>query len=148
MSKHGLTIIELVLIVAIVASVAMMIIPLFESASMKTSIESESSRIVGEIRKVQQEAISNHREYRIYFIQGTETIEISYIDKDGVEKKSRTVALDGFIDLVGTTFTYDTLSFNFLGEPSEGGEVELSSTRRKRIYIKVAPHTGKVSLKK
>ena len=148
MSKHGLTIVELMLIVAIVASAAMMIVPLFESASPGFSIENESSRMVWEIRKVRQEAIDNNREYKIYFIQGTDTMEISYIDKDGVEKKSRFVTLNGFIDLVGTTFTYDTLSFDFLGEPSEGGEVELCGTRGERIYVRVAPRTGKVSLEK
>ncbi len=148
MSKQGLTVIELALIVAIMASLAMIIAPMFEAASPKVTAESEGLKIIARIRTMQHQAIDKSREYKLRFVQGTDTIEISYVDENGVEREMESFTLDRSIDLAGTTFARDTLSFNILGEPTEGGKIELRSTMGEKIHIQIAPRTGKTSLEK
>ena len=148
MSKQGLTIIELVLIVAIIASLAMIVAPMFEAASPRVTADSEGKKVMARIRTMRDQAIEKGREYKLRFVQGTDTIEISYVDENGVEMEMESFTLDRSIDLAGTTFSRDTLSFNMLGEPSEGGKIELKSTAGEKTWIQVAPRTGKITLEK
>ena len=147
MRVKGLTIIELVLIVAIVASVAMIMGPIFESATSKTSLDSEAGKVVAHIRRIRNKAISEGREYTIHFIHGSDAMETYYLDRDGVQKEdiSSRMLLDRSVDLVGTTFKDNRLSFNLLGEPGEGGTVNLTNTRRETAHIDVAAKTGKIT---
>jgi hypothetical protein len=148
LNTHGLTFIELALILAIAASIVMMVIPLFESASQGLTLEDEANNVASEIRKVQQEAITKGREYRIQFLQGTDTILISYIEDNGKEEENRTVHFSKSFDLEGSTFPLDTLSFNLLGKPSREGKIFMRDTANRRIHINIAPETGKITLDK
>ncbi len=147
MKNEGLTIIELVLIAAIIASLVMIVAPIFESSTPKVKIEDEGRMIVELIRRIQRSAITDNRSYSIRFIQGTDTIQTSFVDDQGIAGKGLPVVLERSIDLAGTTFPDDTLKFNILGEPNAAGRVELRNTRDKRLYVEVAEHTGKVTLK-
>ena len=148
MNTEGLTIVELVLIIAIIASLGMIIAPMFDAVAPKVNVESEGRKIVAMVRTVQQQAVDQGREHLVRFIQGTDTIETAFIDGDGREIEIQEMVLDRSVDLVSSTFPRDILSFNLLGEPREGGVVKLRSTSSEEIYVRIAPDTGKATLEK
>ena len=146
MNKTGFTIVELVLVIMIMAALAMIVAPVFQNSIPRIKLRSEARKLMAETRNVQQQAISSNATYVINFIDGTDTLTISYFDEDSNEHFRYSYTLDPSIDLVNTSFSGNKLEFNILGEPSEGGDIVIRNNRNESSIIRVAPSTGKVSI--
>jgi len=146
MRKDGITILELILVMAIIASLAAIIVPVFQSSAPRIELESEARKLMAEIRDIQQRAISSNTKYSIKFVLATDTLVVTYLDDNNKSQSHHTYTLDKSADLTATSFPDNTLSYNLLGDPSRGGDIIIRNSRNDQYSILVAPLTGKVSL--
>ena len=137
MRKDGITILELILVMAIIASLAAIIVPVFQSSAPRIELESEARKLMAEIRDIQQRAISSNTKYSIKFVLATDTLVVTYLDDNNKSQSDHTYTLDESADLTATTFP---------GDPSRGGDIIIRNSRNDQYSILVAPLTGKVSL--
>ncbi len=146
MKKDALTIIELLLVMMIVAMLAAIVTPVFQSSISRITLESEARKIMAEMRRVQQQAIASNTTFYIRFKMSPKHLMISYLDEDNNVQNEHLYAFDESVNIANTTFAGHTLEFNLLGEPSEGGDVIVQNSRGDQVTIRVAPAAGKISL--
>lgn len=143
--KHhiGFTLIELTLIVAIIASTAMMIIPIVESTSKGVSVESEAYRLQSFLYDVRRDAGRTGKEHKIYFNPVSNTFSCSIANTD--EKNSeyflrlncqiriRNLSPDGYF-----------VSFARKGLPSNKAEIELMNKRDSSFSVEIISPSGDI----
>lgn len=165
----GITVIEVIMVAVIIAILAVLTIPRFET-SYVIKLETAAARLLSpHIRYIQTVAITRHTDTRLIFNESSETYSASYYDVDSnswVNLKDPFTGAPLNVDF--TTDSYykginilsfnfgggDTLRFNWLGVPQDGngnnlalqGTISLSYHSNTRI-IAVEPNTGMVSLK-
>jgi Tfp pilus assembly protein FimT len=145
-SKAGFTLLELVLTIAIVIVLGLLIGPRLINAYPRVTLESEAIRLRTDLGYAQQLAISRNRTHRVSFDAVQDVVSIYRVEsaESAVLVSERTLA--GRIDLVRSSFTLGYVEFNCLGEPSEGGAVELQAADGSTMTVSVTPGTGLATL--
>jgi hypothetical protein len=148
MKTNRLTLVEITLMLAIVVSLILTLIPLFEPAYLKGTVNDEGTRLAAFIRRVQEKAARTGMEYRIHFNTDAGAAEIVYVGSNGEEKKSGYIALDSNISIAQSNLPDNTLSFNSNGMPSQEGRIELHNSKNKKTIIVIDSVSGKVTIEK
>jgi prepilin-type N-terminal cleavage/methylation domain-containing protein len=150
--RIGFTLIELLMVIVIMAVIAALVIP---EVARSDSFQAQGAArmLVGDLLYAQNEAISHQQQRQVVFDPGGESYRL--LDGQGVTLPaswlggSYRVNLDqqnfGSVDLVSTTFANNTVRFDDLGAPSEGGDIELAAGSH-RYRITVVPLTGRVEV--
>jgi competence protein ComGD len=140
----GFTLLELVLTISIIVLLALLVVPKLMNATPRLAVESEGIRLKADAAYAQQAAIARNSAYRLVFDRGSERVLIQSYDGSAycLEQERR---LPGAVDLVSTTFEGDCVTFNGLGEPSEGGTVKFQGSDGTIVTVTITPGTGRVS---
>lgn len=140
----GFTLLELILTISIIVLLGLLLVPKLMNATPRLAVKSEGIRFKADVAYAQQTAIAHNSPCRIVFEPGAERVLIQTYNGESYEAH-RERLLGGGVDLVNTTFADNTLIFNRLGEPSEGGTITLHGSDGTAATVTVAPGTGHVS---
>jgi len=136
---RGMTLIEIILVMAIVGILAAVLIPKFDFAiTSRTSVDGAAYMIASDIRYAQDFAMANRISKSVIFTSGSSVYTFnpaSNMDSSGRLPSGVTV---------GNNFT---ISFNSLGEPIVGGSGSVTvSGGGQTKTIGVVNYTGKVNI--
>jgi prepilin-type N-terminal cleavage/methylation domain-containing protein len=165
---RGFTLVELILVVFIMAIAALVAVPMFSSAA-DIQVRSTANRIAADLDYARGLAITRQKDFWIVFDDSAAesyalwwhnpTSSANEIFTNPLTNTPFTVDLVndsrvGGINIVSTTFTDDTITFDYLGTPWSGGarlNAEGVITLRSRdgsyvLTVKVEPMTGYVTI--
>jgi len=134
---------ELVLTIAIIALLALLVVPRLMSASPRLAAESEGIRLRADLAYAQQLAINEARAYKVIVDTAHERVAIQRRDEGTYTTASQRTLGHG-VDLESSTFTDGAVVFDMLGAPSEGGTVVLRGTDSSAVTVTVKPGTGHI----
>ncbi len=148
----GFTTIEILIVVVIIAIAAFTAIPMMSSAS-SMQVRSASNMIIGDLEYAKSIAISRCQNYSVVFDTSAESYEIQ--DQSGTViahpvKKGFDYIIDfqndsrlNKVNIGSTTLSGNTVSFNSLGSPDNGGTITIEAGGNS-ITITIEPVTGYV----
>lgn len=142
MNKKGFTIIEIILVIALIGFLATISLPIYKKTEAHYSLLTAARMIANDIRLAQQKSITESNSYRLLF----NTTAGDNYQLLSVSNKSEINYLPKGIKIIRTNFTDKTLSFLPSGAPSQGGRVVLENRFGGRRYIIVTPATGRVRI--
>ena len=152
--SSGFTIIEIIIVVVILAIAALAAVPMMSSAA-SLQIRSAVNMIAADLEYAKSMAISRGQNFSVVFDENTDSYRIE--DQDGVishpVKKGFNYEIDfrndgrlSKVDITNATFdTAQTVTFNCLGSPIDGGTVTLQADGNTKT-ITVEPITGFISI--
>jgi len=164
MNHKAFTIIEILIVVALLAIAAMMAVPMMSSAA-SIQIDSAANMIAADLEYAKSMAISRGQKFSVVFDKTTETYQIK--DQDGAViphpvKKGFSYVIDfrndrrlNRVDIVDANFDgTNEVKFDYLGSPYNGnapptplnsGVVSLQAAGATKT-IRVEPVTGYISI--
>lgn len=153
-TRSGFTLIEIIIVVAILAIAAMTAIPLMSSGG-SVQIRSAANMIAADLEYARSMAISRGQYYYVKFDEGADSYQIedqnnvviSHPVKKGFDyiiSFQNDSRLDK-VDITNVTFTNDIIRFDCLGSPDDGGTIDLSANGPSAT-ITVEPVTGFISI--
>jgi prepilin-type N-terminal cleavage/methylation domain-containing protein len=153
-NRFGFTLIEIIIVVVILSIAALTAIPMMSSAS-SVQIRSAANLIAADLEYAKSMAISRGQYFYVVFNGGTNSYQLedqnhtviqhpvkkgfSYIMNFPSEKRLNRV------DISNVTFPSETVRFDCLGSPDNGGTITLSSDGA-TATITVEPVTGYISI--
>lgn len=162
-SRPGFTLLELLVVVAIIAAISMSIVPLYVSSLNGIQLRNARNDLLAAIRYAQEMAVRESREYRIYFDTEENTYRLAFLT--GLDKEEKvfepaqtilgdTQQLPAFLrmDRVKARRDKHTREYYIACLPngaSDKAEIRLRDVRLRgsRFDVLVAGPLGKVSLK-
>jgi prepilin-type N-terminal cleavage/methylation domain-containing protein len=154
-SHYAFTVVEILIVVVIMAIAAMIAVPMISSAET-FQIRSAANIIAADLEYAKSMAISRGQYYSVVFDTANESYEIQ--DHDGIViphpiKKGESLYEVDFendsrlsrVEIVSTNFNGDTVAFDYLGSPDNGGDVTLQAGTITRT-VSVEPVTGYISI--
>jgi hypothetical protein len=148
MKTKRLTLVEVTLILAILVSLVLTVIPLFEPVYLKGTGEDEGNRFAEMIHKVQERAASEKKGYIVHLYSETTFAEIISVDSNGEKIRCGYITLDSGIRIVHSSFPDNTLIFDSNGYLSQEGSIEIRDSRNKKTTIKIPSGNGRISVEK
>ena len=145
MRKAGMTLLELVLTVSIIVLLGLLVVPKLMNATPRLAAESEAVRVRADLSYAQQLAIAHNTPCRVVF----DTLGHRIVVLERVEGTFTTISerrLERGVTMASVTLTESTVTFNELGEPDNGGVVNLKATDGSLVSLTVAPGTGSVTV--
>ena len=140
MNKKGFTIIEIVLVIALIGILATISLPVYKKTAAHYSLITAARMIASDIRLAQQRSITESRSYRLLFNTGSDNYQLL-----SVSNKSEINYIQKGNKIIRTNFTDKTVSYLPSGAHSQGvrvvienkfgGFVVLLPARKVRIVI-------------
>jgi len=149
-ARKGLTLVEMIMVVVMLALVAGVITPRITSTLGFNDLKLESQRVKAKLIYAQQAAIDAQRRYRIVFDKVNDAMILRYSPQDNATFNDiMTIPLERGIVIDSTTFATagaDTVEFDTFGSPLQAGQVVLRSPDGSTQTVEVLPVTGKVEI--
>jgi prepilin-type N-terminal cleavage/methylation domain-containing protein len=145
MNKRGVTLIEVVIVFAIIAIGAVLMVPNMGAWIPNYRLRSATRDLVSTMRVAQMRAVSNNAEYQVSITGGSYTLQ-------RYSSGLATWVSEGDATTLPTGITIDSnnfLSNNPLFRPnssSNGGSLVLGNTKGTQRTITVLPSTGRISI--
>ncbi len=152
--RRGFTLIEILIVMAIITIVAMTAIPMMSSAS-SVQIRAAANMIAADLEYAKSMAITRGQNYSVVFDQNADSYQLE--DPDGViqhpVKKGFNYIVDfgsdtrlNRVDITGANFSGNPdVEFDSMGSPDSGGTVSLQAGST-TATITVVPITGYISI--
>ena len=144
MDKKGVTLIELIVVVVIIAIGAVLTIPNMGSWIQSYRLRSAARGIVSTMRVAQMKAVSNNMEYQVVITGGSYKLERN---SGGWVQEGDTETFPAGITIFNNTFV------NPAGNPlfrpnssSNGGTLVLQNVKGTQQTIRVLPSTGRITI--
>lgn len=144
--ERGFTLLELAMVSVIVIIMGLIVIPRIASFINVRDLETEGKKLRAKIRETQQLAITKQKTYRLKFDLDNESYDIEYDPGTGSYTLVEPVKLESGIDINSTTFTSNTVSFDYFGAPSQAGNIVLRDSKGNTSTIDIASATGRVKI--
>jgi prepilin-type N-terminal cleavage/methylation domain-containing protein len=142
MNKKGVTLIELVVVFAIIAIGAVLMVPNLRPWIDNYRLRSATRDITSTLRVAQMKAVSNNLDYRVSFDVGAGTYILQRNTGGGFFPDGATQTLPTGISIVLPGNNPVTFSPN---SSSNGGTIQLSNTKNTK-KITVLPSTGRITI--
>jgi len=145
MNKRGVTLIELVIVFAIIAIGAVLMVPNMGAWLPNYRLRSATRDIVSTMRVAQMRAVSNNMEYQVSIAGGSYTLQRNTLGLWVDEGEAKTLP-------TGVTINNNTFinpNNNPLFRPnssSNGGRLVLRNSKGTERAITVLPSTGRISI--
>lgn len=139
--EKGLTLIELLLVLALISVLFSLAIPAISRAEQDWSLKADANKIAAVLRSARQEAVFTGKFQSVLFYPDSHCYR--------VHGKSYQYLNTGIKYVGRTTFTKEisnapACTFSAAGVPSSGGTVTLTNKYNKRLYIILNPVAGRV----
>ena len=147
MRRRGVTLIELVVVMAIIAIAAAFVAPNIGAWIPNYRLRGATRDVVSNLRLAQMKAISANREYQVSFNPGAGTYILQYRHTDGITwvDEGATQTLPSGI-LITNIFPGNKAQFN-PNSTSSTGSMTLTNTKGSTKTITLTTSTGKVDVK-
>jgi len=145
MNKRGVTLIELVVVFAIIAIGAVLMVPNMGAWIPNYRLRSASRDLVSTMRVAQMRAVSNNAEYQVYITGGSYTLQRFSSGLGTWVSEADAATLPTGITINSNNF----LNNNPLFRPnssSNGGSLVLGNTKGTQRTITVLPSTGRIRI--
>ncbi len=140
MNKRGVTLIEVVIVFAIIAIGAVLMVPNLRPVMANYRLRSATRDITSTLRVAQMRAVSNNVDYEVFFAGSTYILRRNSLGTPVPEGATQTLPTGISIVLpVNNPLTFSPNS------SSNGGTIQLTNTRNTRT-ITVLPSTGRISI--
>jgi prepilin-type N-terminal cleavage/methylation domain-containing protein len=149
MNKRGVTLIELVVVFAIIAIGAVLMVPNMGPWIQSYRLRSAGRDIVSTMRVAQMKAVSNNFFYQVDFTGGGYILRRSStgLDPEPWAADGAAQSLPGGILIQGNTFTNPNQKALFRpNSSSNGGTIVLENTKKTQRTITVLPSTGRITI--
>ncbi len=138
--NQGMTLIEIVTLIGVIAIVAGITVYSFSYISPSIKLSQDSKQIVADLRKVQQLAVTEQKNHLIRFNQTNKSYQLIRVIDSSEEVLNTTSLSKGIsfssIDLDPSSFE---VKFNSAGTPSSSGTITLANNKGKNKTIQIAP---------
>jgi prepilin-type N-terminal cleavage/methylation domain-containing protein len=136
-TQKGLTLVEAILVVLIIAIVAAMAIPHFQKFAANANLRAAARDLVADFSILKQRAMSENMAYKITFNDGEDINNYAIQQKEGATIQIKTPALFGPIRIFSASFGRGkTITFHTRGTAS-AGHVVLVDERNSTATITV-----------
>jgi len=142
LNNRGITLIELIIVLAILSIIFSISIPQFNDIIARYELQTTARMVASDLRLAQQMAISKGEYYRILFdlfnrdryqlLSGTKMIKQVFLPKG--------------VKLSATSFNGNTVMFTPLGAPVPAGRIMLTGRNNENLFVIVAVATGRVRI--
>jgi len=143
--KRGITLIELVVVMAIIAIGAVLLAPSIGSWVPNYRLRSAARDIVSTLRTAQMKAISVNTTYQVSFAPGSGTYVLQYQTTAGFVNEGAVQTLPPGIVISGITFPGNNAQFN-TNSTSSTGSITLINTKGSSKQISLTTATGRVNV--
>jgi prepilin-type N-terminal cleavage/methylation domain-containing protein len=158
MNHKAFTIVEILIVVALLAIVGMMAVPMMSSAA-SIQIGSAANMIAADLEYAKSMAISRGQYYSVVFAPDSDSYQI-FKDQGGTLEPISHPVKKGFpytvnfqndsrlnkVKILSADFGgSETVTFDYLGSPDDGGSVSLQAAGISKT-IRVEPVTGYISI--
>lgn len=140
MKKDGFTLLEIMLVIAIMGIIIVVTAPNFSSTKDDFNLHSFARRCLSDLRYAQQLSIDTKEEHGVYF----NTLGYEIRTSTGVVKSTDFTGGITYQEIEGTSI--NQIVFRTDGSPYTSGRIVLKSNTDIYAYINVTPSTGEVSL--
>jgi len=144
--KKGITLIELVVVIAIIAIGAVFLAPNIGAWIPYYRLRSASRDVVSALRTAQMKAISNNVTYQVSFTPGAGTYVLQYQTTAGFVNDGTVQKLPPGIIVSGITFPANNAQFN-TNSTSSAGSITLRNVKGTTKQITLTTATGRVNVK-
>jgi len=139
MNKKGVTLLELIVVMAIIAIGAVLTVPNLRPWMANYRLRSATRDITSNLRTAQMKAVSNNMDYEVFFAGSTYILRRNSLGIPVPEGVTQTLPTGISIVLpVNNPLTFSPNS------SSNGGTIKLSNTKNTRT-ITVLPSTGRIT---
>ena len=147
MRKRGVTLIELVVVMAIIAIGAAFVAPNIGAWIPNYRLRGVARDVTSNLRLAQMKAISTNREYQVSFNPGAGTYILQYRHTDGVTwlDDGVTQTLPSGVLISNMTFPGNKAQFN-PNSTSSTGRMTLTNTKGSNKTITLTPATGRAKI--
>lgn len=142
LDQKGVTLIELVSVLAIISIVSLIIVPRFNNVIAKYELEAAARMIASDLRLAQQMAVSKGEYYRIIF-DTTNKDRYQFVLATKIIKQ---VLLPEGVQIDSTSFDGNTVIFGHSGAPQPAGTITLIGRNGQFLFVIVAVATGRVRI--
>lgn len=145
MNKRGVTLIELVVVIAIIAIGALLLVPNMGPWIQNYRLRTAARDIVSTLRTAQMKAVSNNMTYQVSFNVGAGTYVLQRNTGGGWVDEGAAQTLPTGIRINDPAPTNNPLTFS-PNSSSNGGTVTVKNTRNSERKITVLPSTGRITI--
>jgi len=142
MNKRGVTLIEVVIVFAIIAIGAVLMVPNMGAWLPNYRLRSATRDIVSTMRVAQMRAVSTNMDYRVQITGGSYVLQRNTM---GWTNDGGTQTLPTGVTINSNTFSGNNPLFS-PNSSSNGGRLVLENTKKTQRTITVLPSTGRISI--
>ncbi|MGQ9645242.1 MAG: pilus assembly FimT family protein [Thermodesulfobacteriota bacterium] len=149
MNKRGVTLIELVVVLAIIAIGAVLLVPNIRPWIENYRLRTATRDIVSTLRTAQMKAVSNNYFYQVDFAGGSYILRRSStgLDPEPWPADGAAQTLPSGVSIQNNTFTNPNQKALFRpNSSSNGGTLKLRNLKGSERTITVLPSTGRISI--
>ncbi|PKM83636.1 MAG: hypothetical protein CVU88_01965 [Firmicutes bacterium HGW-Firmicutes-13] len=144
--RKGASLFEILLILALLCLLTSMAYPKIGGNREYLQLESAARSLALDMRLAQSHAVTTNSATRLVFYRFS---NLYYVE---LSSKREWVSIPEEINIAFINFPKiggrETLSFNFLGTPNQGGHVGLQNENGDTLYVIITPVTGRVRIGK
>jgi len=148
MRRKGFALIELVVVLAIVAILGGIAVPLYQNYLDKSRLTVALRQVEADLRKAQAMAKSSGVNYEVLFIPGQSTYKIYEHPSTSLAKLKETIELPGGVKIYTNTAPANKIVYYSAYATSEvtGGTITFKSPKSKTGKVIVASITGRIRI--
>ncbi|UNC92564.1 GspH/FimT family pseudopilin [Candidatus Contubernalis alkaliaceticus] len=144
--QKGFSLIEVLLVLTILGILTAVVIPVLDMVLDYHSLDTTAGKMAANMRLAQSHAITTNQFTRLVFhrFSNLYMVELSLV-KEWIDiPQGISICAINFPKSGGR----ETLTFNSLGTPNQGGHVGLENRRGDKLYVIITPVTGRVRISK
>lgn len=145
-SKRGFTLVELIIVLAIISLLTAVTIPLWRQFAPNFKLSSETEKVVQELRLAQQKTVTEQITYLVRFDKEAESYTVIRLVPDPenpgeyLPETVKTQTLDSEIEIKELyNLGEPEIKFTAAGGVAEAGQIELANRQGKTKLIDVRP---------
>lgn len=141
LGNKGFTLIELVLVIAIIGILAGIAAPKFSASKSDFKLQATAKACQADLRYAQQLSIDTKEPHGVYFTQTGYQLK-----KNGNEIIKSVTFVNGisFVDIQDNAS--DNIIFSSNGAPQQAGKIDFKTSENFHAYVNITSNTGEVSI--
>lgn len=136
-NRRGYSIVEIMIIVAILGLIATVSVPFYRAAALNLTLSGAARDLASDLRLAQQQAVTTQINHSVAFNQAANTYAVINASTGAVIKSSR-INSQIFIQSINS-LANDTVTYNATGAATATGSVILSNPGGKTATIEIKP---------